>query len=47
MLRFAEENAEMLKQLPAPRIAKAYYNSPNLYLFDEFQARGRGLCTEV
>lgn len=35
--QFVDENEEILKQLPAPRVAKAYYNSPNLYLFDEFQ----------
>lgn len=41
--QFVDENEELLKQLPAPRVAKAYYNSPNLYLFDEFQARPPGI----
>lgn len=35
--QFVDENEEILKSLPAPRVAKAYYNSPNLYMFDEFQ----------
>lgn len=28
---------DALRQLPAPRIAKAYYENSDLYLFDEFQ----------
>ena len=35
--QFAEQNKDALRQLPAPRIAKAYYESADLYLFDEFQ----------
>lgn len=34
---FLEENEERLKSLPAPRIAKSYYTSGDLYMFDEFQ----------
>ena len=40
---FVDANAEALKQLPAPRIAKLYYGGSDMYLFDEFQtARSRG-----
>lgn len=40
---FVDANAEALKQLPAPRIAKLYYGGSDMYLFDEFQtARPRG-----
>mmetsp|Transcript_19029 Transcript_19029/g.30779 ORF Transcript_19029/g.30779 Transcript_19029/m.30779 type:complete len:190 (+) Transcript_19029:233-802(+) len=35
--QFAEQNKAALRLLPAPRIAKAYYESEDLYLFDEFQ----------
>lgn len=35
--QFAEQNKAALRLLPAPRIAKAYYESNDLYLFDEFQ----------
>ena len=35
--QFADQNKELLRKLPAPRIAKAYYESEDLYLFDEFQ----------
>lgn len=34
---FLEENEERLRSLPAPRIAKSYYTSGDLYMFDEFQ----------
>jgi ubiquinol oxidase len=35
--QFAEQNKDALRLLPAPRIAKAYYENSDLYLFDEFQ----------
>jgi ubiquinol oxidase len=35
--QFVEENAELLASLPAPEIAKKYYEADDLYLFDEFQ----------
>ena len=35
--QFAEQNKDALRLLPAPRIAKAYYEGSDLYLFDEFQ----------
>lgn len=34
---FAEANKELLQSMDAPPIAKAYYESPDLYIFDEFQ----------
>ena len=40
--QFVDENAERLRTLPAPAIAKRYY-STDLYLYDEFQtARAQG-----
>lgn len=35
--QFVEENEEALRELPPPRVAKQYYESADLYLFDEFQ----------
>jgi len=35
--QFADQNKHILRELPAPRIAKAYYENEDLYLFDEFQ----------
>lgn len=34
---FADVNKDLLRTLPAPLVAVAYYRSPDLYLFDEFQ----------
>ena len=34
---FLRENKERLKSLPAPKVAKSYYRSDDLYLFDDFQ----------
>ena len=35
--QFADENEDLLRALPAPRVAKLYYESTDLYLFDAFQ----------
>jgi ubiquinol oxidase len=35
--QFTEENKELLESLPAPEVAKKYYEAEDLYLFDEFQ----------
>ena len=35
--QFAEENKATLRKMPAPRIARKYYEEGDLYLFDEFQ----------
>eukprot|EP00898_Chlorokybus_atmophyticus_P008718 jgi/Chlat1/8848/Chrsp91S08152 len=35
--QFVEENAEKLKTLPAPEIARKYYLAEDIYMFDEFQ----------
>jgi len=35
--QFAEENKAALRKMPAPRIARKYYEEGDLYLFDEFQ----------
>merc|ERR1719247_3699040 len=37
---FAEANKERLKAIPAPVVAKAYYNGACLWMFDEFQTDG-------
>jgi len=37
--QFLKENGEMLKELPAPQVAKDYYRDGDLYMFDEFQTR--------
>lgn len=34
---FLKENKEKLEKLPAPAVAKSYYTSDDLYLFDDFQ----------
>ena len=34
---FLKENKEKLLELPAPAVAKSYYLSDDLYLFDDFQ----------
>ena len=40
---FVDANAEALRKLPAPRVARLYYGGDDLYLFDEFQtSRRRG-----
>ena len=40
---FYESNEEILKQIPAPQIAKDYYMATDMYVFDEFQTeRVRG-----
>ena len=36
---FRDANAELLASLPAPQVAKLYYSSTDLYLFDEFQSQ--------
>jgi ubiquinol oxidase len=36
--QFADENKNALRALPAPRVAKAYWTSDDLYLFDAFQS---------
>ena len=36
--QFADENKAMLRSMPAPRVAKAYWTSDDLYLFDAFQS---------
>lgn len=41
---FAKENEKKLKSLPAPTVAKSYYKSEDLYLFDDFQV-GRDVGT--
>jgi len=38
---FLESNADLLKSLPAPSIAVQYYQSDDLYMFDEFQTSRR------
>jgi len=40
---FVDSNEAALKALPAPKIAKEYYEAPDLYVFDEFQTgRAKG-----
>lgn len=40
---FAEANKEVLQSLPAPAIAREYYEALDMYVFDEFQtARAKG-----
>ncbi|KAJ1399048.1 plastid terminal oxidase, partial [Ochromonadaceae sp. CCMP2298] len=34
---FLRENAPLLRQLPAPAVARSYYLFDNLYMFDDFQ----------
>jgi ubiquinol oxidase len=34
---FAESNKELLQTMAAPEVAKAYYENPDMYIFDEFQ----------
>ena len=36
--QFADENKALLRSMPAPRVAKAYWTSDDLYLFDAFQS---------
>mgnify|MGYP001797185459 FL=1 len=38
---FVDANEEILKQLPAPEVAKQYYRGDDLYMFDEFQTSRR------
>lgn len=42
--QFVDQNAELLKSMPAPRIAVEYYEAADLYLFDEFQT-AREVCS--
>ena len=35
--QFVDENEALLRTLPAPRVARAYYGGADLYMFDEFQ----------
>jgi len=35
--QFVDENEALLRSLPAPAIARKYYQSEDLYMFDEFQ----------
>lgn len=37
---FAESNRELLQSMPPPLVAKAYYEAPDMYVFDEFQVSG-------
>ena len=39
--QFADENKALLRSMPAPRVAKAYWTSDDLYLFDASSRRGR------
>ena len=45
--QFAEENKALLESLPAPDVAKAYYEGDDLYMFDEFQTTTFIKCLEV
>lgn len=36
--QFVDENEALLKQLPPPRVARVYYESEDMYLFDLFQS---------
>mmetsp|Transcript_2078 Transcript_2078/g.9125 ORF Transcript_2078/g.9125 Transcript_2078/m.9125 type:complete len:485 (-) Transcript_2078:90-1544(-) len=38
---FVEENEDILRSLPAPKIARDYYTAADLYFFDEFQTSSR------
>lgn len=40
-LCFAQVNRERLQSLPPPAVARSYYSSGDLYLFDAFQVRAR------
>ena len=40
--QFVDENEELLKRLPAPAIARQYYENEDLYMFDEFQTSQSG-----
>merc|ERR1712070_698807 len=35
--QFLEQNEDILKQLPPPKIARDYYEGTDMYLFDQFQ----------
>lgn len=40
---FAESNKALLMTMPAPKVAKQYYEAEDMYIFDEFQtARSKG-----
>ena len=45
--QFTEENRALLESLPAPDVAKAYYEGDDLYLFDEFQTTTLSSTGEV
>jgi ubiquinol oxidase len=38
-ITFINENRARLSQLPAPSVAKSYYKTGDLYLFDDFQGK--------
>jgi len=40
--QFVDENEDLLKTLPAPAIARQYYQNEDLYMFDEFQTSRAG-----
>ena len=40
-MTFVNENKERLKQLPPPQVAKQYYSSDDLYMFDDFQVSSK------
>jgi ubiquinol oxidase len=42
--RFLKEEGEQLKALPPPRVAKEYYQTGDLYMFDEFHTNKVGGC---
>lgn len=44
---FAESNKEILQSMDAPPVAKAYYEAPDMYVFDEFQTSRSPLSNEV
>ena len=45
--QFTEENKALLESLPAPDVAKAYYEGDDLYMFDEFQTTTLSSTGEV
>ena len=44
---FTEENKALLESLPAPDVAKAYYEGDDFVLFDEFQTTTLSSTGEV
>jgi len=43
--QFLDENEELLKSLPPPRVARVYYQNEDLYMFDEFQTEQKKRAT--